>query len=128
MTQRRLLKFAFRANSGFTLIEVLVALSIVAISLLAGLQATAALTNNAQRQSDILLAHVCAENELVKSRLQRQMPGVGDSTVTCLQGERTLQVTLSVRPTPNPEFRRVDAQVGDGTTMILQLSTIVTRD
>jgi general secretion pathway protein I len=116
-----------RQAAGFTLIEVLVALSIVAISLLAGLQATAALTNNAQRQSDILLAHVCAENELVKTRLLRQMPGVGDTTTTCQQGERNLQVTLSVRPTPNPEFRRVDAQVGDGNTMILQLSTIVTR-
>ena len=41
---------------GFTLIEVLVALGIVAIALVAGLQATTALTNNALRQSDILLA------------------------------------------------------------------------
>jgi general secretion pathway protein I len=113
--------------SGFTLIEVLVALGIVAIALLAGLQATTALTNNALRQSDVLLAHICAENELIKTRLQRQMPGVGDTTTSCEQGPRTLQVTLSVRPTPNPEFRRVDAQVSDGNTPILQLSTIVTR-
>lgn len=127
MMPKRLLRRARAAAAGFTLIEVLVALSIVAIALLAGLQATAALTNNAQRQSDILLAHVCAENELVKTRLLRQMPGVGDTTVSCQQGERNLQVTLSVRPTPNPEFRRVDAQVGDGTSTILQLSTIVTR-
>ena len=54
---------------GFTLVEVLVALGIVAIALLAGLQATAALTRNAQRQSDVLLAQLCAENELVKVRL-----------------------------------------------------------
>jgi general secretion pathway protein I len=113
--------------AGFTLIEVLVALSIVAVALIAGLQATSALTNNAQRQSDILLAHVCAENELVKTRLQRQMPGVGDTTTSCEQASRVLQVTLSVRPTPNPEFRRVDAQVSDGDLRILQISTIVTR-
>ena len=112
---------------GFTLIEVLVALSIVAVALIAGLQATSALTNNAQRQSDVLLAHVCAENELVKTRLQRQMPGVGDTTTSCEQASRVLQVTLSVRPTPNPEFRRVDAQVSDGDSRILQISTIVTR-
>ena len=43
---------------GFTLIEVLVALAIVAIALMAGLQATTALARNAQRQSDILLAHL----------------------------------------------------------------------
>lgn len=117
-----------RAGSeGFTLIEVLVALSIVAIALLAGLQATAALTNNAMRQSDVLLAHLCAENELVQTRLLRQMPGIGDSTTDCVQGGRTLLVKLVVRPTPNPEFRRVDAQVSNENSMILQLSTIVTR-
>ena len=47
-----------RPAGGFTLIEVLVALGIVAIALTAGLRATTALTNNAMRQSDILLAHL----------------------------------------------------------------------
>ena len=114
--------------SGFTLIEVLVALAIVAIALLAGLQATSALTNNAMRQSDVLLAHVCAENELVRIRLQQQMPDVGDKTSLCEQAGRNLQVTLSVQPTPNPKFRRVDAQIRDGSTLVLRLSTVVTRD
>lgn len=116
-----------RTTAGFTLIEVLVALAIVAISLLAGMQATTALTTNSVRQSDMLLAHVCAENELVKTRLLRQMPGVGDTVANCEQAGRNLQVTLSVRPTPNPEFRRVDAQVRDGDVSILRLSTVVTR-
>ena len=57
------------SQRGFTLIEVLVALGIVAIALMAGLQATAALTRNAQRQTDVLLAQTCAENELIKIRL-----------------------------------------------------------
>lgn len=114
-------------SRGFTLIEVLVALGIVSVALLAGLQATTALTSNALRQSDVLLAHLCAENELVKTRLSRQMPSVGDSSASCEQGARNLQVTLSVRPTPNPEFRRVEAQVSDGDKRILQLVTIVTR-
>ena len=118
---------AARSCEGFTLIEVLVALSIVAIALLAGLQATSALTSNALRQSDVMLAHICAENELVKTRLSRQMPGVGDTVTDCEQAGRTLQVKLSVRPTPNPEFRRVDAQVSDGGAPILQIATVVTR-
>ena len=116
-----------RRLAGFTLIEVLVALAIVAIALLAGVQATSALSNNATRQSDVVLAHLCAENELIKTRLSRQMPGVGDTVTNCEQAGRTLQVTLSVRPTPNPEFRRVDAQVSDGALSILRLSTVVTR-
>jgi general secretion pathway protein I len=112
---------------GFTLIEVLVALAIVAIALAAGLQATNALTNNALRQSTVLLAHVCAENELVKTRLSREMPDIGDSTVACPQAGRDFVVNVSVRPTPNPSFRRVDAQVVEGTAAVLRLSTIVGR-
>ena len=116
-----------RLYHGFTLIEVLVALSIVAVALIAGLQATASLTNNALRQSDVLLAHLCAENELIKTRLARQMPGVGDTTIACEQGGRSFQVRLSVRPTPNPQFRRVEAQVMNGNTPVLQLATVVTQ-
>ena len=116
-----------RAASGFTLIEVLVALAIVAIALVAGLQATTALTNNAVRQSDVLLAQLCAENELIRIRLSRQLPDVGDSSTACEQAGRALRVTVSVRPTPNPQFRRVDAQVSDASTPVLQLSTVMTR-
>jgi len=112
---------------GFTLIEVLVALAIVAIALAAGLQATTALTRNAERETSVLLAHICAENELVKERLSRQMPDIGDSTVQCQQAERNFAVAVSVLPTPNPSFRRVDAQVFDGNFPVLRLSTVVGR-
>lgn len=116
-----------RRVRGFTLIEVLVALGIVAIALTAGLQATAALTNNGMRQSDILLAHLCAENELVKARLSQQMPGVGDSESSCEQGNRQFDVTVTVRPTQNPSFRRIDAKVSEGSAPLLTLSTVIGR-
>jgi general secretion pathway protein I len=116
-----------RGQRGFTLVEVLVALSIVAIALMAGTQATSALTRHAQRQSDMLLAHICAENELIKMRLLRQMPGVGDTQVACEQAGRALAVRLTVRSTPNPNFLRVDAQVLDGEASLLRLSTVVGR-
>ncbi len=115
------------AARGFTLIEVLVALAIVAIALMAGLQATTALTRNALRQSDIVLAQLCAENELVKARLSRQMPGVGDSTQPCEQAGRRFDVAVIVRPTPNPSFRRVDALVVTAEHPVLRVSTIVGR-
>jgi general secretion pathway protein I len=117
----------FPPAGGFTLIEVLVALGIVAIALVAGVQATTALSTNAMRQSDVLLAHICAENEMVKVRLSKQMPGVGDSSSICEQAGRVFNVTVSVLPTPNPSFRRVDAQVLDGNSPILRLSTVVGR-
>jgi len=118
---------ACRRARGFTLIEVLVALGMVAIALMAGLQASAALTRNAQRQSDVLLAQTCAENELIKVRLTKQMPGVGDSSVACEQAGQIFSVLVAVRPTPNPNFLRVDAQVSKDEATVLRLSTVVGR-
>ena len=113
---------------GFTLIEVMVALSIVAIALLAGAQASSALKRNASRQVETLLGHLCAENELVKVRLSRQMPSVGDSDLSCEQGGRALPVHVTVRATPNPSFRRVDVQTfNEDGQPVVRISTVVGR-
>ncbi len=112
---------------GFTLIEVMVALGIVATALVAALQAVGSLTRDAARQADVLLAHVCAENEMAKTRLSKQMPGVGNTVVACEQAGRAMTVTVSVLPTPNPNFRRVDAQVMQGDVPVLRLSTVLGR-
>jgi general secretion pathway protein I len=113
---------------GFTLIEVLIALGIVALALAAGSQATMSLTRNAQRQSDLLLADICAENELAKVRLARQMPPVGDSGSTCLQAGVSFNVTTATIATLNPNFRRVDVQVRDqADAPVLRVSTVVGR-
>lgn len=121
---RAALRTGRRRLRGFTLVEVMVALAVVAIALMAGLQATSALTRNAQRQSDVLLAQLCAENELTQLRLARQLPSIGDSTLGCEQGGQRFDVAVAVRPTPNPMFRRVDAQVFTGGHPVLRVSTI----
>ena len=113
------------AARGFTLVEVLTALAIVAIALLAGSQASSALVRNAQRQSDVLLAQICAENRLTELRLARQLPGVGDFDSDCTQAGRTLQVAQAVRPTPNPRFRRVDVTVSERGHSVVRVTTIV---
>lgn len=116
------------SHSGFTLIEVLVALAIVAIALAAGLKATASLAQNAQRQSDVMLAQICAENELIKLRLARQLPGVGDSSSDCEQGGEVMQVQDTVRPTPNPNFLRVDTRVFKQAQALFQITTVMGRN
>ena len=113
---------------GFTLVEVLVALGIVAIALAAGTQATSALVRNSQRETDLMLAQVCAENELIKARLARQMPPVGDAGLVCTQANYSFNLTISTTPTLNPNFRRVDVQVRSlDEAPILRLSTVVGR-
>ena len=114
-------------SDGFTLIEVLVALAIVATTLIAGLQGTSVMTRNAERQSDRVLAQICAENALAQVRMSRQLPDIGNSTLTCDQAGRTLKLQLSVQPTPNPNFRRVEAKLLNANQPILQLSTILGR-
>jgi general secretion pathway protein I len=113
---------------GFTLIEVMVALAIVAIALGAGVKAAGSLGSNAERLQTMTAAQWCAENQLTELRLQRQFPGVGDARFSCEQLGLQFEGRLVVRPTPNPGFRRVDAVVGNAQVeSLLTLSTIVGR-
>jgi general secretion pathway protein I len=118
---------AHQGQQGFTLIEVLVALAIVALALMTGTKVSGALTRNAQRQTDVLLGQICADNAIQQLRLAQQMPGVGDSRVPCVQAERNFDVALTVRTTPNPAFRRVDAQVFSNNSPILRVTTVLGR-
>ena len=114
---------------GFTLIEVLVALAIVAITLGAGVKAAGALTGNTARLVEVTAAQWCADNELTGLKLQRRYPDIGDTVFSCDQLGRTFAGRLSVRNTPNPNFRRVDARVlDDNGVTILLLSTILGRN
>jgi general secretion pathway protein I len=113
---------------GLTLIEVLVALAIVAVTLAAGVKAAGALTNSSQRLGQTIAAQWCADNQLTELRLQRQYPAVGDSEFQCEQLGQRYTGLLRVRPTPNLNFRRVDAQISDAAGLpLLTLSTILSR-
>jgi len=115
-------------RAGFTLVEVLVALAITAITLGAGMKAAGALTDNAQRLAEVTAAHWCADNALTALRLARQFPGTGDADFACQQLGRDYRGQLRTQGTPNPNFRRVDAVVMDERGQVLAtISTIVGR-
>jgi general secretion pathway protein I len=117
-----------RRSRGLTLIEVLVALAVVAITLAAGLKAAGALVGNAQRLADVTAAQWCADNQLTGLKLARQFPGVGDIEFGCEQLGVSYTGLLIVRPTPNPSFRRVDAYISDAAGQpVLSLSTVLSR-
>lgn len=114
-------------HSGFTLIEVLVALAIVAVALLAGLQASGGLVRSAERQTLAMWAQACAENELIRLRLLRQLPSTGNRSSECVQAGHSLQLQVQVDKTPNPNFHRVDVRVAHMGHGLAQVSTVMGR-
>mgnify|MGYP003335420239 FL=1 len=116
-----------RSQLGLSLIEVLVALLIVALALATASQAISGWLRTQQRQADLLRAQLCADNALNALRLARQMPGIGVRTQACIQAGQTLQVRTEVSATPNPSFVRVDAQVFTAQQPVLRLTSILGR-
>lgn len=113
-------------HHGFTLIEVLVALTLVGIALGAGIKAAGALTDNAERLARVSAAQWCAENTLTELRLTKQFPDLGEQPFGCEILGRAFTGKLRVSPTPNPLFRRVDADVLDDQGLqVISLSTIM---
>jgi general secretion pathway protein I len=98
---------------GFTLIEVLVALAIVAIALAGGLRALGQLTRSAERLPQAVMAQACIDNALAGIRLTGRHPAQGELRSTCVQGRYAFTVVLQVLATPNPFLMRIEGRVLD---------------
>lgn len=97
--------------SGFTLIEVLVALAVVAVALGAGLRAAAVATDNTLALRERTLARWVAENELNRIRVRPGLPAPGQSDGEAEQGGQRFVWQASVETTPNSNFRRIVLRV-----------------
>lgn len=98
---------------GFTLVEVLVALTIVSVALMASLRAVGVLTQGSVELRARTLAQWNAENRLAQMRVQHEFPEIGRNSYECAQGSIVLECVEEVFATPNASFRRVELTVRD---------------
>ncbi|MBI2319601.1 MAG: type II secretion system minor pseudopilin GspI [Betaproteobacteria bacterium] len=98
-------------RAGFTLIEVLVALAIISIALLAALRASGQGTGDVGELRSRLLASWVAQNLVAEHRARGDWLPLGMRRGTGRQGGLEFTWREEVIETPNPNFRRVDVQV-----------------
>lgn len=96
---------------GFTLIEVLVALTILAIALAASARATAIATDGALEVRERMLAIWTAQNRLAEYAMRNALPDIGERSVETEQAGLPLRVGETVTATANPNFRRIEVRV-----------------
>lgn len=100
-----------RHLGGFTLIEVLVALAIVSIALLAALRAAGQGTNSLITLRATTLAGWVAENRLAEHRARGDWLPLGLQRGQESEGGIAFDWREEVIATPNPAFRRLDVTV-----------------
>lgn len=112
---------------GFTLIEVLVALAIIAVAMGAALRATGVMAANNRALQDKTLALLAAQNALTQLRLEQTLPRAGAQSVPCPQGGLALRCDLEFTNSLNRSFRQVSVKVRDNAdgAVLLQLDGLL---
>jgi general secretion pathway protein I len=108
-----------KADRGFTLIEVLVALLVFSIIATVAAQMSSQYISTYERVRDKTFAGWVADNRINELRLQQELPSVSVNTDEIEYGPFRWQVRTSVINTQDPAIRRIEVAVGkfrgDGT-------------
>ena len=96
---------------GFTLIEVLIALAVLAISMVALVQAGGTRADHVAYLRDRTLASWIAADRITELRLEDEWPGEGTRNGEYEMADRTWLWRAEISATPEPAIRRVEVAV-----------------
>ena len=102
---------------GFTLLEIMIALAVLAMGMGAVIVSASTTTSNLAYMKDKTLAHWVAMNKLTELQIDKNWPGVGVKTGDYEMASRDWRWEAKVSDTEDEDVRRVDinvfAQQGD---------------
>lgn len=100
-----------RHAAGFTLLEVLIALAVLALAMGAAIKAVSDYTNNQTYLRDRTMAMWVARNVLVQFQVENEWPEVGERKGTEGMGGREWRWLAVISQTEEAELRRLDVKV-----------------
>jgi len=96
---------------GFTLLEVIIALAILALALGAAVKSVGSYANNATYLRDRTFAHWVALNQVAEYQLQPEWPDLGKREGTAKEGGFEWRWRAEVSKTPDKDLRRLDIEI-----------------
>ncbi|KAF0814300.1 Type II secretion system protein I [Andreprevotia sp. IGB-42] len=110
---------------GFTLIEVLIALAVLAIALAAAIKATSGSVTTAESYRMHTLAGWVAQNRLNEMTARGDFPEIGRQEGSAEQAGHAFTWRVETSASPNLSFRRLEITVYDGNNSQYALATLV---
>ncbi|MGN8277887.1 type II secretion system minor pseudopilin GspI [Pseudomonas sp. SMN5] len=117
-------------QTGFTLIEVLVALAIIAVAMSAAVRVATVMTQSNGLLRDKSIALLTARSQLAQLRLEGRF-APGSKTFECDQGRLQLRCEQTLRPAQNGRMLRVELSVSDRShdgPPLARFETLVNRE
>jgi general secretion pathway protein I len=96
---------------GFTLLEVLIAIAVVALALTALVRATGQQADALARERELTLATWVAEDALTELRLREPFPSIGQRTGHSDQAGSGWRWRMAISATDQPAVRRIELGV-----------------
>lgn len=113
------------AEHGFTLIEIMVALAVFSLAILALVRLESASVRGAGLIDEALVAQLVARNVALDALTDAQPPAPGRTSGGEVNGGRAWRWTRQVSPTGDPRVVRIDVDVADRVGQVLGRTTMI---